>query len=240
MKIPILYEDELLKLGIEKEIMWWPDRAAHMILIGSTGVGKTYLSKMILAKVAIYVKDSEIIVNDAKGDRDFCFLSGSKNFYRFMECAQGLDEAYKRLFERQQGTDASRNMVVIYFDELAAYLNMQDKKQAEEEKRKMANILMLGRSFNIHVIISQQRADAQYFATARDNLNVVIGLGNLSTESKEMMFREYRHEMLPDRKRGTGYMLTNGTDLKSVYVPRVRDMDKLHRAIKEAVDRSSN
>lgn len=240
MKIPILYDDELLKLGIEKEIMWEPDKAPHMLLIGATGSGKTYLSKMILAKTSLYVKDSEVIVSDAKGDADFLALSNCKNFYRFMESSKGLDEIYRRLLERQKGNDSSRNMVVGFWDEWVAYLNMQDKKQAEEEKRKMANILMLGRSFNIHVIISQQRADAQYFATARDNLNVVIGLGNLSTESKEMMFREYRHEMLPDRKRGTGYMLTNGTDLKSVYVPRVRDMDKLHRAIKEAVDRSSN
>lgn len=156
-----------------------------------------------------------------------------------MECVDGLSAFYKRFTDRQQGNDTSRSMLVLFFDEWASYLNFQDKRQAEEEKRKLSNLLMLGRSFNVHVIISQQRADAQYFSTARDNLNLVIGLGNLSEESKEMLFHEYRKEMLPDRTRGTGYMLTNGTNLQSVCVPRINDMGKLHFAMQKAVTRNT-
>lgn len=240
MKIPILYDDELLKLNIEKQIVWEPDKAPHMIIIGASGSGKTYFSKLLLGKISLYVKDSEIIVNDAKGDSDFSFLSGCNNFYRFMECSKGLDAIYKRLLERQQGVEKSRHMVVYFFDEWASYLNFQDKKQAEEDKRKIANLLMLGRSFNIHVIISVQRGDAQYFANARENLNCVIGLHNLSAESKEMMFREFRHEMKPDRSRGTGYMQTNGKNLKAVCVAKVKNMNKLHQTIREAVERNVN
>lgn len=238
MKIPILYDDELLKLNIEKQIVWEPDKAPHMIIIGASGSGKTYFSKLLLGKISLYVKDSEIIVNDAKGDSDFSFLSGCNNFYRFMECSKGLDAIYKRLLERQQGIEKSRHMLVYFFDEWASYLNFQEKKQAEEDKRKMANLLMLGRSFNVHVVIAVQRGDAQYFANARENLNCVTGLHNLSAESKEMFFKEFRQKMKPDRSRGTGYMLTNGTDLKAIYVPKVKNMNKLHQTIREAVERN--
>lgn len=96
---------------------------------------------------------------------------------------------------------------------------------------------MLGRSFNVHVLISQQRVDASYFNAARDNFNLVIALGNLSAEGKEMMFREFKDEMKPDRKQGTGYMLTNGTDLTPIVVPSVYDMNHLNQYIEQAVKR---
>lgn len=111
------------------------------------------------------------------------------------------------------------------------------KKVIEEEKKKLSNLLMLGRSFNVHVIVSQQRADAQYFSTARDNFNVVIGLGNLSDESKGMFFSEYKKLMLPNRTQGTGYMLNNGTDFTPVKVSTISDFDKLHYYIREGATR---
>lgn len=237
MEIPILLDETYIQLNIEKWHMWEPDKAPHAVIIGATGSGKTYFSKLFLGKTSLYANEVEIFVCDFKGDDDFSFLTGCKNYYRFTECADGLMQFYSRFTDRQQGKDTSRSMLVMFFDEWASYLNFQDKKQAEEEKKKLSNLLMLGRSFNVHVIISQQRADAQYFSTARDNLNLVVGLGNLSEESKEMLFHEYRKEMLPNRKRGTGYMLTNGTDLQAVLVPRINDMSKLHHVIKNAVSR---
>lgn len=235
MAIPILLDEAHLQLNIEKWMMWEPDKAPHAVIIGATGSGKTYFSKLFLGKISLYGTNAEIFVCDFKGDDDFSFLTGCHNYYRFMECAEGLTHFYTRFTDRQQGKDSSRSMLVMFFDEWASYLNFQDKKQAEEEKKKLSNLLMLGRSFNVHVIISQQRADAQYFSTARDNLNLVVGLGNLSEESKEMLFHEYRKEMLPNRERGTGYMLTNGTDLHAVLVPRINNISKLHLAIKKAV-----
>lgn len=233
--IPILLNDKLFRLHINKWETWNTNTAPHVIIVGATGSGKTYLSQLLLGKIALYVHDAEIVVMDFKGDDDFLFLKGCKNCCRYAECEDGFQRFFNRFADRQQGKDTSRKMLVLFFDEWASYLNYQDKKQAEEEKRKMANLLMLGRSFNVHVIISQQRADAQYFSTARDNLNVVIGLGNLSEESKDMLFHEYKKEMLPNRERGTGYMLTNGTNLQAVIVPHISNMEKLHRVIRNAV-----
>ena len=228
----ILLDEDYWQLGIAKWLSWHPAKAPHIIVCGATGSGKTYFSKLLLGKIVLYEPKTQLYICDFKGDADFSFLSGSRRFYRFMDCQLGLQQFYECLQQRQSGEDQSRNMLILFFDEWAAYIASLEKKTAEAEKQKLAILLMLGRSFKIHVIVSQQRADAQYFSTARDNFSISIGLGNLSDESKTMLFHDFKQEMQPNRKQGTGYMLTNGTDLVPICVPAITDMDKLHRSIR--------
>lgn len=235
-KIPILLNEALLHLQVKKWEVWEPTKAPHMIIVGSTGGGKTFFSKLFLGKVALHINTMTLFVCDFKGDDDFLFLNGCSNYFRFMECANGLEQFYNRFLDRQKNPSSERTMLVLFFDEWASYLNFLDKKNAEEEKKKLSNLLMLGRSFNVHVVISQQRADAQYFSTARDNFNLVVGLGNLSPESKDMLFHDYKDNMENTCRQGTGYMLTNGMDLKRIVVPTVTNMDKLHNIIRTTVN----
>jgi hypothetical protein len=90
----------------------------------------------------------------------------------------------------------------------------------------------------MQIIIALQRASASMFTEgARDNFNYVIGLGNLSKESQQMLFSEHRENMKPDRKQGTGYLLVSGSELIPVAVPTIRRMEKLHRVIREGTTR---
>lgn len=235
--IPILLDYVLYKIHINSWKRWEPNKAPHVIIIGATGSGKTYFAKLLLGKIALHVSDTTIFVCDFKGDDDFMFLDGYSKYYRFTECSEGLEQYYDIFVERQKHISTKRNMLILFFDEWASYLNFLDKKKAEEEKRKLSNLLMLGRSFNVHVIISQQRADAQYFSTARDNFNLIVGLGNLSPESRDMLFHDYKVKMSSDCTQGIGYMLTNGTDLAQILVPTITNMDKLHDTIKSSVNK---
>lgn len=236
--IKLFLNEAYLKYGIRQYVIWNPSVAPHFVVFGATGSGKTYGTKLILARISKEVPDSQFYVADFKGDSDFSVLNNAKRFFRFTDCEHCLDEFYLHFQRRQSGEDKTRNFLLLYFGEWASYIMNVDKKRAEEDKKKLGTLLMLGRSFNIHVGISQQRVDAAYFsAGSRDQYNVVIALGNLSTEGKEMMFREYKDQMKPDRKQGTGYMITNGTDFVPIQVPYISNMDKVNYYIKEAVNR---
>lgn len=235
----MVLNEKYLQCGIEQYVTWNPEKAPHMVVFGATGSGKTYCAKLILARISKMVHDAQFYIADYKGDADFSYINinSTDRFYRFMDCEKCLNDLYMRFQKRQSGEMKDRNMLLMLYDEWSSYLLNIDKKKAEEEKKKLATLLMLGRSFNVHVMISQQRVDASYFNSARDNFNLVIALGNLSAEGKEMMFREFKDQMKPDRKQGTGYMITNGTDFTPIVVPTISDMNLVNAYIKDAVTR---
>lgn len=95
MEIPILLLEDYLNFGIQKPYVWEPAKVPHALIIGGTGSGKTYFCKQLLGKICIYTHTTEIFVLDYKGDDDFSFLDGCKNFFRFDECSQGLETFYQ-------------------------------------------------------------------------------------------------------------------------------------------------
>lgn len=209
-----------------------PQRFPTWQSLAEPEVGKTYFCKLLIGKLCLYAPQAELMICDFKGEDSLSWLA-SKNiwFYQFTDCIEkGLNTFYSRFLDRQNGKDKSRNALILYFDELAAAVNFYDKKEAEALRKKIANLLMLGRSFNVFLILVMQRPDAAYLP-ARENVNLVIALGNQSVESKEMFFHSFKDEMPPDRKRGTLYMLESGTTLYKAIVPTVGNMDKLHQTI---------
>ena len=227
---------DLLASGVRSKIRWDYARCPHAVVFGATGSGKTYFTRLLLAKIGKFIPDSEIVVCDFKADDDFSFLSGCPGFFRFDGCSEGLEAAVEKLKARQRGADASRSFFLMMFDEWAAYLNSLDKKAAEAAKQKLSYLLMLGRSFNVHVLISQQRVDAAYFNAARDNFSLVVGLGRLSRESVQMMFSDFRDEIYPVKPRGQGTALV-GDRIFNMVVPQVTTPLTVEEAILSAVQR---
>lgn len=236
--INLVPDEKMYQSGITKYIRWEYMKYPHMVIFGSTGSGKTYLLKILLGRIGKHIPDSEIIICDFKGDNDFSFADGSKNFYRFDKCMDGLEYAVNILRERQQRVSDKRNFVAFVFDEWASFIKSFDKKTADYAKKNIAVLLMLARSFNIHIILSQQRIDSSYFDSSRDNFSVVCGMGSLSKESVEMMFSSYKNEINRNKTQGHGSMIV-GNQLKEIIVPKVRDIDNLNAAIMSAVERQS-
>ncbi len=223
----------MLRAGIRYPVVWDYEHFPHLLLVGSTGSGKSYAVKLIIGRISkLLPSAAAVTVCDFKAD-DFTFLRGCSRYYEFAACKQGLEDFYDAFLARQQGNNLDRSFSMLILDEWASFLQ-QEKNKAEEAKRKLSTLLMLGRSFNCHILVSQQRADAQYFSTARDNFNTIIALGNISKESAAM-FGFDRGSMQPVHQIGGGYMLTNGTDLQEIQVPSIRDPAKLNRAIQTLV-----
>lgn len=215
----------------------WDTEAAPMgCCFGTTGSGKTYALKLMCGKLVKYGK-AKLTVCDGKGGGDFDFLKGCDR-YAAIDVTAVFDRFYNSFLARQRGEDGSRDMMVLMFDEWSAYLDgLDEKKHMEAQRKKLGQLLRLGRSFRTHVLLGQQRMDSTYFQGFRENFNLVIGLSNLSKESRDMFFSEYKEQMEPDRARGTGYMTVNGASFTPVAVPKVNDLDKLHRAILAGVTR---
>lgn len=229
------YDSNFFQRGIKTALNWDYVHNAHLLVFGGTGSGKTYFTKLLLARIGLHLPEAVVTVCDFKAD-DFKFLSDIPNYHGFMECKEGFDKFFDMFTARQSGEDECRDFRLIVFDEWASYLNMLDKKETETAKSKLATLLMLGRSFNIHVLISQQRADSQYFSTARDNFSVIVALGNISKESKQMFFSGFeKEEMPPVTQLGEGYVLTNGAILKKLITPTVRNEKKLNFYIGKAL-----
>lgn len=237
-KINVGLSEPLLERGFRQYATWDLEKAPHAAIQGATGMGKSYLLKLLLARISKNIPNSEIMVCDFKGDRDFEFLNGLERFYRFSECLTGLDMYYENFLSIQQHGNQTGMEYFFVFDEWASFLNSLEKKDAAEAKRKLASLMMLGRSFSCHVVLSQQRLDADYFEKARDNINLLITLGNPSRQVVEMFYLDVKEQITNDRKRGTGFMLTNGTDLQKIVVPEIQSMEKVNQAIYKAVERA--
>lgn len=232
--IPLFLNDSYLSHGINKWVLWDMEKAPHGLVVGQSGSGKTYACKQILAHTYIET-NCEVYVLDYKSDTDFDFLTGCKRFFRYTECKNGLHDFYNRFLQRQNGNDKDRHPLLLFFDEWSSYCNAADKKQSEEDKKILGILVSLGRSFRCHVIISQQRADAVYFNQYRDNFSMCVGMGNLSDESRKMLFPDYAKELLQNRQRGTGYAAFNGQKPIPIFVPPVKNPCRLERILQEAV-----
>lgn len=223
--IPIAYDKTLYADGVKSAVVWPYEQASHGVVLGSTGSGKTFFVKLLIHTVLTQIENAVITVCDFKAD-DFKFLAGQSGYYQYTDCMAGLQAFYDRFVARQSGADLCRDFCLLVFDEWASYLQALDKKVAEAEIKKMTTLLMLGRAFGCHVLVSQQRGDAQYFSTARDNFGLVVALGNLSPESRDMFFRGYKDKIEQTQTQGTGYVSINGGEPVAIKVPSVNMGEK--------------
>lgn len=237
MIIPnILLREDFLTLGLRIPINWNTELAPMACVFGTTGSGKTICMKRMFGILSKY-GNARLTACDGKGGGDFDFLKGCER-YASVDVTTVFDNFYQSFLARQRGEDGSRDLMCLLFDEWSAYLDALDsKKEVEAQRKKLGNLLRLGRTFHIHVIVGQQRMDSTYFQSFRENFNLVIGLSNLSRESRDMFFSEFKDQIKPDRERGTGYMTINGTGFTPVAVPRMKRLEKLHQAIYDGVTR---
>lgn len=223
-----------------REHFFWDipvERVPHALLVGSSGSGKTYATKVFLARFAHTYPKARFLIGDYKADTDFAFLNGCKGFKQFDEVSELLNLGLKILENRQKGTDESRDFVVICFDEFNAWQNSLDKKERDQAIKDYTRLIQLGRSFSIYVIISQQDAHKTSLGLSRDSIGTVIALGRLSKETVSMLFSEEKDNIVRNNSLGVGYMKIDGQGSRHILVPSHK-MPPLEHLIRKAVQRS--
>lgn len=212
---------------------------SHIMLCGMSGSGKSYATNLLFAKIAS--KEGIIYFADFKQDDQFAYLRECPHYYPYDRTIEALEKVYTILHERQSGQDPSRTPVTLFWDEyMANILAIQNinKKKVDEIMRKVSEILMLGRSLAVRLVISCQRPDASAFPSgSRLNYGVIITVGAPIRSIYEMLIpKEYIDEIC-ERKFGVGegVVLLQGSQLRFIKMPMIRDADRMKQICIDAL-----
>lgn len=213
---------------------------SHILLCGMSGSGKSYLENQILSKLTLAEPDGEFCFADYKQEDSFAYLRGCPRYYGYKDTLKALDIVHGRLLARQSGEETSRSPVTLLWDEYISQilaLASEDKKTAAVVMGKVSEILMLGRSPSVRLIISCQRPDALAFpAGSRLNYGVVVVLGAAVRSIYEMLLPDHM-EQVKGRQfgRGEGVVLLQGSELRYIKVPMVRNVERMEQICIEAL-----
>lgn len=234
-KLTVGVDLSILSQGVKVPVTVDFSSVPHMLIVAPSGSGKTYLLTYILGQIA--KKSVKLILADFKGI-DFIEFNDCRNYYKHNSVGEAVDCVFDELQNRMANASVNSEYEPIYLciDEWSGFLSsLAVKKEQDNYKQKLANILMLGRGANIFIIMSLQRADSTYI-TGRDNFGNVVGLGTLSKESIAMVFNDNK-EMIEPKSRGKGYLQTDGKPLREIVVPMLRNINDIKAVIKTALSR---
>ena len=218
----------------------------HAIITGSSGSGKSYALLYLLGTL---LQDSPLVritFCDFKNSEDFKFLKGYPHYYCGNNCYEGIMSYYENFCNaRIQGRNSIRHLLICdEYPALINYLTMKDKqektKKANDILSAIAEILMLGRGIQYGAWIVTQRPDASLFANgARDNFMIILGLGRMSKEQRNMIFSG---EDIPDKiyHQGEGCLLADGHPLYEVTYPRIQNIVDWKKHIKSLLIQTCN
>ena len=234
-KLTVGVDLSILSQGVKVPVTVDFSSVPHMLIVAPSGSGKTYLLTYILGQIA--KKSVKLILADFKGI-DFIEFNDCRNYYKHNSVGEAVDCVFDELQNRMANASVNSEYEPIYLciDEWSGFLSsLAVKKEQDNYKQKLANILMLGRGANIFIIMSLQRADSTYI-TGRDNFGNVVGLGRLGKESIAMVFNDNK-EMIEPKSRGKGYLQTDGKPLREIVVPMLRNINDTKAVIKTALSR---
>lgn len=222
-----------------------PSENSHILVCGMSGSGKSYLEHQLLHRLILAEQErgGEYFFADYKADDSFSYLRNCcPRYYTYRDTLTALDIVHARLIARQSEEDTTRNPVTLTWDEYIAqalHLTSEDKKAAAVMMNKVSEILLLGRSLSVRLIVSCQRADAIAFpAGSRLNYGVVCVVGAAVRSIYEMLLPDHM-EQVKGRQfgRGEGVVLLQGSTLRFIKVPTVRDENRMRQVCFDALSR---
>ena len=215
---------------------------AHTLICGMSGSGKSYLLMQYLVRLKLCGDDEIFYFSDYKREDAFKILRQCTHYYAYNGTIDALDEVYSVMQKRQKGDDPSRKTINLIWDE---YVNnmlaiSSNKKKMGEVTNKISEILMMGRSLGIRLIIVCQRPDVEggFPRGSRLNFGIIIILGAVFESVYSMVMPKELMARVGERSFyiGEGVMLWQGTDLYFIKVPIIRDEEKMKAICIEALN----
>lgn len=207
---------------------------SHTLICGMSGSGKSYFTIQYIARIfKTGGNNSVVYFGDFKQDDAFICLRKCSRYYAYNKALDALNEVYSILKRRQSGEDKSRNQITFIWDEyMANILSLlgTEKKKGQDAMQKVSEILMIGRSLAVRLVIICQRPDALAFPTgARLNFGLIIVIGSNSQSMYSMVLPKEFIESIGSRKFGIGegVMMWQGSELYFIKVPVIKNEDKM-------------
>lgn len=210
------------KIAFSDDIIWDWKKCPHLLLTGNTGSGKTLLAQYIIA--CLVKQGVRVIYCDPKNDHDMRLFMRSYPAVKYLTKENDIAKAVRELEEelRLRETDlnnmgldeAEFNPVFLLFDELIAFSKIADKKTYDETARRLASIVVMGRSKRIYAGLILQRPDTSFIEGAiRDNLGCRIAMGQMSETAYKMIFGSDFADVKNHRQEiGAGLIYRQGED----------------------------
>lgn len=211
------------EIAFSGDIAWNWKKTPHLLLTGNTGSGKTQLAQYII--FCLLSQGVRVIYCDPKNDDDMkYFLHDKPVIYatKENEIASVVREIEEEVRLREKDLEnigipeAEFNPVFLMFDELIAFSKIASKKTYEETAKRIAGIVVTGRSKRIYAGLILQRPDTSFIEGAvRDNLACKICMGQMSETAYTMSFgSDFTHVKNYRREIGSGLIYRQGVDTK--------------------------
>jgi ftsK/spoIIIE len=213
-------------IQLTKKISYDISKVPHGLTVGTTGSGKSMFLNYKLLQYAsmgadIYIcdpKNADLSLlryvsgfpeeNIAVTSNQICKILRVVNFQ--------MMNRYDKYFSSQESfgkdfTDFGLKPIVVFIDEVTAFVKVSDKKIAEEAMSYLYNLVMMGRQVGILTEVSLQRPDASILDGAiRDQLGCRVALGNLSEDGYRMVFGSNFKDYKSIEIKGGGHVQIDG------------------------------
>ncbi|MBF6333573.1 FtsK/SpoIIIE domain-containing protein [Nocardia transvalensis] len=243
------YEDVFIPYGRDEDgnvLGWRPAIDPHVIFIGATGTGKTAAVHTVVTELA--GRNWIVQVVDGKGTEFIGFrdwpniqIVASKIEHQIAVIHRAWEEMEKRYAAIEDGADESDfTPFALVVDEFADFksnletwyaLNrVKGERTQPPALLEIASLVRKGRSARVHVVLSTQRPDADFFGgrgkgDTRDSLRLRVSLGSLSPQGAMMMWNSPTTGTSIPRIRGRGTAVTDDNvpvEIQCFYTPDPR------------------
>ncbi len=231
--------DEVIPQGyvipLMKHLVWDIVSTPHALVNGGTGGGKSYFINILIR--AFILMGADIRIGDPKNAdlADLCMIMPNvvheqeEILAMLHEGVKEMNTRYRTIKERedyQTGHDFSYYKlppIVIIIDEYVALVDNLVKKEKDQFKSDLAQIVLKGRQAGVFIILATQRPDAEYLSgNVRDQLGLRVTLGKMSRDGYRMAFGTTDQKLRNKRIKGRGYLYVDGDDMISeLYAPLV-------------------
>lgn len=211
------------EISFSRDMAWNWKKCPHFLLVGNTGSGKTQLAQYIIS--CLIKRGIRVIYCDPKNDyemRHFAENCGAMYVSEEKEIAKTVRETEEEMRKREKELDkmgiqeTDFRPLYLIFDEMIAFSKIAEKKTYEETEKRIASIVVMGRSKRVYAGLILQRPDTSFIEGAiRDNLGCRICMGQMSDTAYKMAFgSDFADVKNLRREIGSGLIYRQGVDTK--------------------------